>query len=163
MTQPADGNDFGWPLPYTDNLLNAESPYVPLDDPAQNIAERLTFLAHLGFNQKTWGSNSGRLDRYWGAFREHLESSANQISVAEWWDAFVREMDCEPLGRTSTLHEKNLLVHPSQLIETPVADADVLAVFRKQSHDLRDRCQMWVRTRRAIWREANPDHIEEQD
>lgn len=160
---PAEGNLFGWDLPYTDRLLNDESPYVPLADPAQNLAERLTFLGHLGFNTKMWGPNSGRLDTYWGAFQERLESSANQIIVAEWWDAFVRDMGCAPLSRTTQLHEKNLLTRPTQLVGTPVDDGDVLAVFRKQSHDLRDRCQMWVRTRRAIWRAANPDRDDEQD
>lgn len=157
MTAESPTNIFGWDLPETDRMLNEESPYLPLEDPAQNIAERLTFIAHLSFNSKTWGGESGRLDRYWDAFRERLESSANQISVAEWWSAFVTDMDCEQPHRKIIVHEKNLLAHPTQLPGTPVVDMDVLNVFRRQSHDLRDRTQMWARNRRELWRAANPD------
>lgn len=142
-------NPYGWNLPLTDAMLDDESPYLALDDPAQNIAERLTMLVHLGFEPDVWGANSGRLDRYWDAFRERLEGATNQADVAGWWGTVVTDMPCRrlPVGLT---HEKNLLTRPLALPVTPVPDGDVLAVWRIHSHDLRDRCQVWARARREL-------------
>lgn len=143
-------NPFDWDLPLTDAMLYDESPYEALPDPAQNIAERLTFLVHLGFDVDVWGGNTGRLDRYWDAFRERIESATNQEDVAAWWGMVVADMPCRRMRNLGLIHEKNLLTRPASLYPQPVADADVLAVWRVHSHDLRDRCQVWARARRDL-------------
>lgn len=151
MNENTPTNPYGWPLPFTDDMLYSESPYAPLPAPEQNVAERLVFIAHRGFNKDVWGLDKGRLDRYWAAFRERIEGCAYTADVASWWDAFMRDMPLrDRLPRHELTHEKNLLVHPMALPGVQVPDGDVLNVFRTYSYDLRDRCQMWVRERRAL-------------
>lgn len=142
MSDPT--NAFGWPLPVTDDLL-AISPYMPLADPAENVAERLVILAHLSFDTKVW---STRLDRYWAAFGEHVEASTNQPTVRGWWSALMRDMPGVMLRSPLYLHEKNLLIRPALLPGTSVADADVLRVLREDFLELRDRTRLWAKVRR---------------
>lgn len=132
-------------LPVTGALLEA-SPYPPLDEPAQAIAERLVMCAHLAFDEGTW---SGRLSRYWGAFGENLAASANAGSVAEFWCRMRDRMPLAPLSATGgVLHEKNLLCHPRQSLG--VDDEDVLDSLRRLAPDLVDRARVWVRERRRL-------------
>lgn len=140
-------NQFGWPLPLTDKLLEDESPYASFQDPAQNIAERLVMLGHLSFNAAVWSS---RLDRYWIGFRERAEAATNNPDVASWWGSFSDQIVAAPLKSTMLLHEKNLLCHPTTLPGTQVDDQDVLLVLRQYSLDLTDRCRIWVKTRKNL-------------
>lgn len=139
-------NRWDWPLPATDAMLD-ESRYKPLDEPSENIAERLVMLGHLTFNSRIW---STRLDAYWTAYTNHIRSSANVADVAHWWCTLMGRMVGTPLGATSLLHEKNLLVRPTSLPETAVPDEDVLMHFRTYALDLVDRTRIWVRDRRGI-------------
>lgn len=141
-------NQFGWNLPLTDSMLEEESPYAPLGDPASNVAERLVMLAHLSFNSKVWGYHTGRGVRYWTAFGEHVEGSTNNADVASWWGALMTNLPGVPLRATTLLHEKNLLCHPLTLPGTQVEDGDVLAVLRTHTLDLRDRTRVWAKIRR---------------
>lgn len=142
-------NPYGWNLPETD-LLYDTSPYAPLPSPAQNIAERLTMLAHLSFNMSVWGSAAGRGDRYWPRFGESLEAAASTVDTASWWRTMMDEMTGVPLRRLPLVHEKNLLCHPTVLPTTSVEDSDVLDVFRAYPIDLRDRCRVWAKVRRDL-------------
>ena len=137
-------NPFGWPLPLTDKMLDDESPYASFQDPAQNIAERLIMLGHLGFNA------SSRADRYWPGFRERAEAATNNPDVAAWWGAFMDEIVGQPLRSPMLMHEKNLLCHPTTLPGTQVEDQDVLLVLRQYSLDLTDRCRVWAKMRRDM-------------
>lgn len=140
-------NQFGWPLPLTDKMLEDESPYAAFQDPAQNIAERLIMLGHLGFNASIWSS---RADRYWPGFRERAEAATNNPDVASWWQGFMDEIIGQPLRSPMLLHEKNLLCHPATLPGTQVEDQDVLLILRQYSLDLTDRCRIWAKTRRDL-------------
>lgn len=141
-------NPFGWHLPLTDSMLEEESPYAPLDDPAGNIAERLVMLAHLSFDSKVWGSQTGRGGRYWAALGEHIEGSTNNPDVASWWGSLMSNLPGVPLRQTMLLHEKNLLCRPTRLPTTQVDDGEVLMVLRTYTLDLRDRTRVWAKTRR---------------
>lgn len=143
-------NPHGWTLPLTDSMLTEESPYAPLDDPAESIAERLVMLAHLSFNSDVWGSHTGRAKRYWPAFGEHVEASTNNPDVAAWWCTLMSELPGVPLNSPMLLHEKNLLIHPTRLPVTQVEDAEVLMVLRNYALDLRDRARVWVKVRQEI-------------
>lgn len=143
-------NPFGWPLPLTDHMLEVESPYAPFADPAENIAERLTMLAHLTFNARVWGGASGRIGRYWPALGEHIETAASNRDIPSWWAALMQEISGEPILLPGLLHEKNYLMHPATLPSTQVPDDAVLDVFRTHTLDLRDRARFWVKTRRAM-------------
>lgn len=138
-------NPYGWHLPLTDAMLEKESPYRPLDDPAENVAERLVMLTHLSFDSKVW---SPRLDRYWAAFAEHVEASTNQPSVSAWWGALMRDLPGVMLRSPLLLHEKNLLLRPTVLPGTTATDAAVLMVLRVNTLELRDRTRMWAKVRR---------------
>lgn len=140
-------NQFGWPLPLTDKMLEDESPYASFQDPAQNIAERLIMLGHLSFNSAIWSS---RIERYWPGFRERAEAATNNPDVASWWGSFMDQIVGQPLKSSMLLHEKNLLCHPATLPGTQVDDQDVLLVLRQYSLDLTDRCRIWVKTRREL-------------
>lgn len=153
-------NDFGWPLPLTDKMLEDESPYAAFPDPAQNIAERLVMLAHLSYNSGIWSS---RLDRYWPGFRERAEAATNTPDVASWWQGFMDQIGGQPLKSTMLLHEKNLLCHPTTLPGTQVDDQDVLLVLRQYSLDLTDRCRIWVKTRRELKASERVDDLLEGD
>ena len=159
-TPGGDGNEFGWFLPLTDHMLNAEMPYPPLSDPAQNIAERLVMLAHLSFNSRIW---SPRRDRYWPGFRERAEAATNNPDVATWWGTFIESIEGKPLRKVSLLHEKNLLCHPLTLPGTQVEDQDVLAVFRRYSMDLVDRARVWVSVRRSLSKDVRIEDGVEED
>ena len=141
-------NNFGWNLPLTDLMLNEESPYAPLDDPAENIAERLVMLAHLSFDPSVWGGHTGRNGRYWSAFGEHLEAATNNATLAAWWSALMRDLPGTPIRLTRLLHEKNLLCRPTRLPATTVPDEAVLMVLRVHTLDLRDRARVWAKVRR---------------
>lgn len=138
-------NPYGWHLPVTDAMVQDESPYRPLDDPAENAAERLVMLAHLSFDSSVW---STRLDRYWAAFGEHVEASTNQPSVSAWWGALMRDLPGTMLRSPLLLHEKNLLCRPAVLPGTAVADEAVLMVLRVNTLELRDRTRLWAKVRR---------------
>lgn len=140
-------NQFGWPLPLTDHMLENESPYASFTDPAQNIAERLIMLGHLSFNSTIW---SRRIDRYWPGFRDRVEDATNCPDVAAWWDRFMSQIVGVPLRSSLLLHEKNLLCHPTTLPGTQVDDQDVLHVLRTYPLDLTDRCRIWVKMRREL-------------
>lgn len=148
MTAPT--NPYGWHLPLTDKMIYEESPYAALEEPAQNIAERLVMLAHLGFNQKVWGGQSGRIDRYWPALGERIESATNNPDVSTWWNEVMQEMAGVPLRSPMLMHEKNLLCRPRSLPQTPVEDQEVLAVLRQYTLELRDRARIWVKVRRDM-------------
>lgn len=151
MTAPEHENPFGWTLPVTDLMLYDESPYVPLVDPAQNIAERLVMLAHLCFSNKVWGVHTGRMGRYWDALGEHIEGCANSNpDLASWWGHLMRDLPGEALKHKPLLHEKNLLCRPMSLPGTQVADQDVLMALRTYNYDLRDRARMWAQMRREM-------------
>lgn len=141
-------NIFGWHLPLTDLMLDEESPYAPLDDPAENIAERLVMLAHLSFDASVWGGHTGRTGRYWTALGEHIEASTNNASLAGWWSSLMRDLPGVPLRLTTLLHEKNLLCRPTRLPTTQVGDDQVLMVLRVHTLDLRDRVRVWAKVRR---------------
>lgn len=142
-------NPFGWVLPETDAMLDV-APAAPLDDPAHSIAERLTMLAHLSFNDQVWGKNTGRLPYYWERFGQHLEGATNNRDLAAWWGAMMDAVQGTPLRSTTVTHEKNLLCHPSMLPTTPVPDQRVLATLRTYNLDLRDRCRVWAKFRRDL-------------
>lgn len=144
--QQGYANSYGWDLPATDRLLD-ESPYRPLEDPAENLAERLLMLAHLGFNQEVWGADTGRLGNYWNAYAERIASACNNPTVVTMWDDLIDQLRAVTLRREPLRYEQSLLVRPATLPMTPVADADVLTVIRTQSHDLVNRVRMWVAAR----------------
>lgn len=132
-------------LPLTDAML-AESAVAPLQGPDESVAERLTFLAHLHFNEDVWGAKTGRLPRYWEALRDYLHVTA--ISAAScnlWWEEMSASMALTPT-RSRFLQEKLLLTDPSQL-KPPVSDEDVLSVLASHSSTLIDRCRLWRSTR----------------
>lgn len=140
-------------LPATTRLLS-EYPYPQLPDPAENVAERLVALVHSGYNRDVWAVSPERLKRYWTAFSEHCEGSANTNRVSVWWTQVTEGLVIPPLNDPEFLHEKNLLLSPSTL-STPVQDQEVLQVFRQQTPYLVDRARMWVRTRRAAKTQGN--------
>lgn len=135
-----------WPLPITDAMLE-ESPYRPLDDPAESVAERLFMLAHLAFDANVWGVGTGRLPRYWEKLGEHADAACSQPTVATWWEQVMRELPGVALTHTGILHEKNLLIRPANL-HPAVPDEDVMAIFRTHALELRDRTKLWAKTRR---------------
>lgn len=143
-------NRYQWPLPLTDAMIEDEMPYAPLPEPAEDIAQRLVMLAHLTFNQKIWGSSTGRIERYWPALGEHIETATNNPDLASWWQTLMGDIVGVPLVSMDLLHEKNLLLHPRALPGTQVEDEAVLQVLRDYTLDLRDRARVWARTRRAM-------------
>lgn len=149
MTLAVDELDtgYGWYLPKTDAMLN-EMPYAPLDPPAHNIAERLVLIGHRAFNADVWGSMTGRAERYWPAFGDYLHYATANPDLPTWWAAFMDGIRGVPLRNIALLHEKNLLCHPTKLPGTQVDDQEVLDAIRTYHADLRDRCRVWVRTRR---------------
>lgn len=153
-------NPHGWHLPMTDQMLEVESPYRPLADPAESVAERLVMLAHLSFKSSVW---STRLDRYWAAFGEHVEGSTNQPTVAEWWEALMRDLPGDMLRSPLLLHEKNLLCRPAVLPVTPVLDADVLMVLRTHPLEMRDRTRLWAKFRREARVAVAADEADDLD
>lgn len=132
-------------LPETTKILE-QYPYQPFIDPAENIAERLIALGHLSFNRDVWASSPERIKRYWVAYSEHIRGSANTNKVSIWWSTMTEGMASENLTKTEYLHEKNLLLTPTQL-SIPVPDQAVLQVFRQQTDYLIDRARMWVKTK----------------
>lgn len=139
-------NAFGWNLPVTDGYMD-ESPYAPLRDPASNIAERLLMLLHLGFNMRVWGAASGRMERYWPAFGEHVEAAIDSPDVPAWWQKASTGLVTVPIKNLAVVHEKNILCRPTTLPETAVPDDEVLQVLHAHSLDLRDRTRVWNSTR----------------
>lgn len=137
-------NAWGWPLPATDSLF-IDSPYEPLDNPGENIAERLVMIAHLSFNTDVW---SNRIDRYWDGLVERIEGACNTNTVAEFWQRLTDEMALVPLHAGDLLHEKNLLCRPATL-STPVSDFAVLNPLRSYPRDIVDRTRMWNQYRKA--------------
>ena len=133
-------------LPETNKIL-AQYPYAPFTDPAENVAERLIALGHLSFNRDVWASSPERIKRYWFAYAENIEGAANTNRVSIWWSRMTEGMASDNLVSTPHLHEKNLLLDPTQL-STPVTDQAVLQVFRQQTDYLIDRARMWVKIRR---------------
>lgn len=146
-------NPFGWHLPETDALL-ATSPYAPLPDPAENIAERLVMLGHLAFNVDVWGANPQRLARYWEGYGERIEGATNVPTVSTWWDRLMRDLSGVPLRSIPLIHEKNLLCRPTALPTTVVTDPAVLTVLRTHTLELRDRARVWARIRREARQET---------
>lgn len=140
-------------LPETSRLLG-EYPYAPFDDPAENIAERLIALGHLGFNRDVWAASPERIKRYWLAYAENIKGSANTNRLSIWWAEMTDGMAIENLTKAEYLHEKNLLLDPTHL-STPVTDQAVLQVFRQQTDYLIDRARMWVKKRNANRQEPN--------
>lgn len=142
-------NEFGWStLPLTDRMLNDEMPYPTLEEPADNVALRLTMLAHLCFNKKVWGNSKEAVIRYWPAFGVRLQGATNQPTVARWWNSLMVDLPGLPLKNIDYLHEKNILLRPALLMPTPVPDEDVLAVFRTNHLELADRTRAWAWARR---------------
>jgi len=137
-------NAWGWELPFTDRLLDV-SPYAPLENPAENIAERLVMLAHISYDASVWGS---RIDRYWEALLERIEGAVNAPDVKTFWQYLNDEMPLQPLRIGQPLHEKNQLVRPTSL-SLPVEDRLVLLALRQYPRDLVDRSRMWNTARRA--------------
>lgn len=154
-------NPYGWPTPLTDEML-ADLIIPVLPTPAESIAERLTMLAHRCFNAEMWGSGTGRLATYWVGFGNRIESSTNEISVARWWEAMMRDLAGTPIRDLDLLNEKNLLIRPSQLPNTPVDDEDVLDILRLNSLELRDRTRRWAKDRRDA-AQADRHDPDEQD
>ena len=144
-----------WGLTTVQGLV-AQSPYLPLEDPAEAVAERLLMLAHLTMNRDVWAGE--RLERYWGAFGDAVRGSAMSGTVVDWWCKFVDTMGGVPLGASGLLHEKNLLVRPGLLVP-PVRDSRVLRVLDEWAPDLVDRTRMWVRTRREAAAERVRDTV----
>ena len=142
-------NPYGWSLPATDALLE-EMPYAPLAAPAENIAERLVMLGHLAYNINIWGSETGRGERYWPAFGDYLNAATANPDLPTWWSAFMQGINGAPIRSLDLLHEKNLLCRPTTLPSTQVDDQAVLDVMRQYGTDLRDRCRVWVKTRREL-------------
>lgn len=134
-------------LPKTSALLE-EYPYTPFDDPARNVAERLIALAHIGFNGDVWGASPDRIKRYWVAFNENIQGSANTNSLSIWWSKMTEGMVTKSITDTAYLHEKNLLLDPKNL-SISVSDQAVLQIFRQETDYLIDRARMWVRVRQA--------------
>lgn len=132
-------------LPETNQILE-EYPYIPLDTPAENVAERLIVLGHLTYNPDVWASSPDRRKRYWKAFLENVEGSSNTNRVSVWWAQFTDGMASRTLNNEKYLHEKNLLLDPTSL-STPVEDRLVLEALRNHAGYLVDRARIWVRTR----------------
>lgn len=141
-------NPYGWHLPITDAMLE-ESPYLPLDDPAQNIAERLVMLAHRSFNTKVWATSPDRIKAYWDGFGARIQGCANKADLVSWWFDLGEQMSLAPFRDALILHEKNLLLHPTKLPTTQVDDQDVLELLRGHyALDIRDRTRLWAKVRR---------------
>lgn len=154
-------NPHGWPTPLTDEMLT-ESLLPPLPLPAESIAERLVMLAHLSFDVSMWGPSSGRIAGYWTALGNRIESSTNEITVATWWEVLMKDLPGVPLKDLDILHEKNLLIRPTQLPGTPVDDDEVLTVLRTHTLELRDRTRRWAKERRDL-RATEAAIAEEED
>lgn len=155
-------NEFGWPLPKTDQMMEVESPYAPPAEPAANLARRLTMLAHLCFDSTVWGGHTGRLERYWPAMAERIEGSAYTPSLSVWWDGLIRDLPGRPLRNTMLLHEKNLMVMPTRLPNTQVADEAVLAVLRENAAHLTDLARVWAKVRRDLRAPAIEDREDDE-
>lgn len=140
-------------LPETEKIL-AQYPYKPFTDPAENIAERLIALGHLSANRDVWFSSPERIKRYWLAYTENIQGSANTDRLSIWWSKMTDQMATTDLNMTGYLHEKNLLLMPTEL-STPVEDQLVLQVFRTETDFLIDRARMWIRVRKANKEDKN--------
>lgn len=138
------GTPARWGLVTVQGLLDL-SPYAPLEEPAEAVAERLVILAHLTMNRDVWAGD--RLPRYWGAFTAAVQGAALSGSCVDWWCKFVATMSGVPLGASGLLDEKNRLVRP-RLLDPPVDDMLVLRILDEWAVDLTDRTRMWVRNRR---------------
>lgn len=158
MTEPL--NPFGWDLPMTDRMLYEESPYAPLSDPAQNLAERLVMLTHTAYNKTIW---LPRPKRYWEAFGSHVAASANSADLPAFWKSVMEGMGGAPIRSTLLLHEKNLICRPTTLPGTQVEDQEVLTALSVYWMDLRDRARMWVKTRREMRASLLVDGVEDAE
>lgn len=131
-------------LPVTDQMLT-ESAVRPLPEPAESVAERLVFLAHMHFNPNEWSSRTSRIGRYWGAFQENVEAAATAADCAGWWE----EMRTYMLVRETLdkyLTEKEALTHPT-LLSPAVDDRAVLDNLARYPTTFVDRCRIWRTTR----------------
>ncbi len=142
-------------LPITDHLLSQKTDR-PLEEPAESVAERLLILLHLTFNAEVWGSGTGRIKTYWTALGARVESATANPTVAAWWCDAVQAIAGLPIRRPGVLAEKNRLVRPTHL-DPPVADEDVLDVFRVYTLDLVDRTREWNIDRRATQADTEVD------
>lgn len=154
-------NPYGWPTPLTDEMLT-DSLLPPLPTPEESIAERLVMLAHLTFDASVWGGNTGRISGYWTALGNRVESSTTEITVATWWEVLMKDLPGVALKDIDLLHEKNLLIRPTQLPGTPVDDDEVLTVLRTHTLELRDRTRRWAKERRDL-RATEAAIAEEED
>lgn len=123
------------------------SPYEPFENPAHNIAERLVMLGHLTFNRDVWAASPERIKRYWAAYTENIEGSANTNRLNIWWSQMTEGMASNPLNDIQYLNEKNLLLDPINL-QPSVSESEVLEVFRRETSYLIDRTRVWVNARR---------------
>lgn len=135
-------------LKVTNELLKLSS-YEPFEDPAYNVAERLIILGHLTFNRNIWSASPERYKRYWAAYLENIEGSANTNRVSIWWKQVTENMGSLPLNKMEYRHEKNLLIEPTKL-QPSVEDNAVLNVFRREAGYLVDRTRVWVANKREI-------------
>lgn len=153
-TETGVTNPYGWHLPATDEMVYEQSPYAAFAEPQQNIAERLFMLVHLCHDRNVWTTSPERRKRYWPAFAEHVYAATNTPTVSQWWAQVTAMLPCEPIRVTGILHEKNLLLRPSSLPVTPVADEDILTTIRNFHLELADRTRVWVATNRRLRSEA---------
>lgn len=142
-------------LKITSELLSL-SPYEQFENPAHNLAERLVVLGHLSFNADVWAASPDRIKRYWKAYAENIEGSANTNRLSVWWQQMTEGMACKPLNDIKYLNEKNLLLDPTHL-QPSTEESDVLEVFRRETGYLIDRTRVWVAARRESKKAMLPD------
>lgn len=148
-------------LVVTNGIFATDYPYTPLQDPAENLAERLILLTHIPRNRDVWNVSTERRNRYWAAYKENCEGSANTNRVSIWWVLINEGMAITPLIDETYLHEVNLLLNPTAL-SIPVEDQDILQVFRQQTPYLANRVSIWSRARGKALQESKKKEEEKK-